>query len=159
MSDADKKKDDSISFGPDFMSDDIPIFQRDEEDADWKGKLLDESVKVDDKVNAERATKKGNTTDPGLMRLISIMASQAYIFLGAIENPATGTPTPNPEQARESIDCLAALAEKTQGNLSEEEDKLLKQVVSELRMIYVDLTRGPSDPGAPQVPPVPPAGG
>ncbi len=146
-----------ITFGPNFMSDDIPIFQKEDEvdDSDWKDKLADEAAKVDEKVNSDRAQKKDNKTDPGFMRLVSLLGSQAYIFLGAVENPATGTPTPQIDQARETIDCLAALLEKSKGNTSEEEDKLLKQVVSELQMLYVEATRGPTGP-APGTPTQPP---
>jgi len=41
------------------------------------------------------------------------------------------------ELARQSIDILAMLKEKTEGNLTEEEEKMLEQVLYELRMVFI----------------------
>ena len=138
---------DKISFGPNFMSDDIPIFQN-REAAKYKEDLQLETQKADTKVKADKAEKKKNTTDQHFMQIVSLVASQAYILLGAMENPATGTPTPNLPQARTMVDSLSALYKKTEGNLSEEEDRMMRQLLSELQMLYVEASRGPAHPGA-----------
>jgi Domain of unknown function (DUF1844) len=54
--------------------------------------------------------------------------------------------------ARATIDLLGVLAEKTKGNLTEAEDRMLQSVLFELRMAFLELT---SMVGAPSVPPVP----
>jgi hypothetical protein len=56
--------------------------------------------------------------------------------------------------ARATIDLLAVLAEKTRGNLSPAEDRMLQTVLFEARMAFLELT---SMMSAPTVPPVPPA--
>jgi hypothetical protein len=54
--------------------------------------------------------------------------------------------------ARATIDLLGVLTEKTRGNLTEAEDRMLQSVLFELRMAFLELT---SMVGAPGVPPVP----
>ncbi|MGE4158617.1 MAG: DUF1844 domain-containing protein [Planctomycetota bacterium] len=133
---------DKISFGPNFMSDDIPIFQN--RDEKYKEDLKSETLKADSKVKANKEEKKKNNTDQNFLQIVSLVASQAYILLGAMENPATGTPTPNLAQARAMVDSLSALYKKTEGNLSEEEDRMMRQLLSELQMLYVEASRGPA---------------
>ena len=57
---------------------------------------------------------------------------QALIALGVLDNPVTGERTANPEGARTVLDDLAMLAEKTRGNLTDEEDAHLRQVLEQL---------------------------
>lgn len=57
--------------------------------------------------------------------------------------------------ARATIDLLGVLAEKTRGNLTETEDRMLQSVLFELRMAFLELT---SMVGAPSVPPPAPKG-
>ena len=51
-------------------------------------------------------------------------------------------PEVNLPAAQQTIDILEMLAEKTKGNLSEEEDKLLGTLLYDLRMRYVEVSRG-----------------
>ena len=55
----------------------------------------------------------------------------------AIEDPTTNTKNKNLPMAKQTIDILSMLQEKTVGNLSEEEENLLKNVLYDLRMMYV----------------------
>ena len=59
--------------------------------------------------------------------------------------------------ARTTIDLLGVLAEKTRGNLSEAEDRMLQSVLYEVRMAFLELTSMISMQGV-QPPPQPPAG-
>ena len=68
--------------------------------------------------------------------IISLNAS-ALMHLGALEDPNTGEKTKNLPMAKQTIDILSMLEDKTKGNLSEEEDKILKNVLYDLRIIYV----------------------
>ena len=70
--------------------------------------------------------------------LVLSLHSSAWIHLGKVSNPATGKTERNLEAAREVIDLLGALEEKSRGNRVAEEDKLMTQVLTELRMNYVD---------------------
>lgn len=63
---------------------------------------------------------------------------QAMIALGKIENPITKKVEKNLEQARFLIDTLGVLEEKTQGNLSPEENVALGEYLFNLRMAYIE---------------------
>ena len=68
--------------------------------------------------------------------IISLNAS-ALVNLGAIEDPASGKKVKNLLIAKQTIDILSMLQEKTRGNLTEEEEKILKNILYDLRIIYV----------------------
>ena len=66
------------------------------------------------------------------------LASSALIHLGAHPNPETGSVAMDLTLARQSIDVLALLREKTKGNLSSEEEQLFSSILSDLRMRFVE---------------------
>lgn len=68
--------------------------------------------------------------------VVSLNAS-ALLHLGAIEDPTTGETNKNLPMAKQTIDILSMMAEKTTGNLSSDEEKLLKNILYDLRIIYV----------------------
>ena len=61
--------------------------------------------------------------------------------LGKIANPVTGKIERNLEGARYAIEVLESLEKKTRGNLSDEEDRVLQESLSMLRLNYVDESR------------------
>ena len=69
--------------------------------------------------------------------LISMLFTQAMAALGQMPNPATGKPEVNKPFAKHYIDTLEMLGEKTQGNLSDDETKMLSEALHALRMAYV----------------------
>jgi hypothetical protein len=68
--------------------------------------------------------------------IMSLNAS-ALFNLGVLENPATGKQEKNLPLAKQTIDILCMLEEKTRGNLSKDEDLMLKNILYDLRIIYV----------------------
>ena len=68
--------------------------------------------------------------------VVSLNAS-ALLHLGAIEDPTTGKKDKDLPMAKQTIDILSMLKEKTSGNLSNDEENLLKSILYDLRMIYV----------------------
>ena len=66
------------------------------------------------------------------------LASSALIHLGVHQNPETGSITIDLTLARQSIDVLALLREKTRGNLSADEEQLFSSVLSDLRLRFVE---------------------
>jgi len=68
--------------------------------------------------------------------VVSLNAS-ALLHLGAIEDPTTGQKTKNLPMAKQTIDILSMLEEKTAGNLNNEEKHLLKNILYDLRLMYV----------------------
>lgn len=71
--------------------------------------------------------------------LVSTLVSQALFAMGAMPDPRTGQRVAYLDLARQQIDLLGVLEEKTKGNLNEEEDTMLSQVLYELRNQYVYL--------------------
>lgn len=77
-----------------------------------------------------------------------LFASLLYLFhtsgmqgLGKLMNPVTQKIEKNLEQAKESIDMLDMLKQKTQGNISPELTRLLEQFLTDLRLNYVDESK------------------
>jgi hypothetical protein len=62
--------------------------------------------------------------------------------LGLIPNPDTMKPDRNLPLARQTIDIMAMLQDKTRGNLSEREARLVEHLLYDLRVKYVDATKG-----------------
>jgi hypothetical protein len=69
------------------------------------------------------------------------VASSAFIYLGMVEHPATGRRQIDMGAAKESIDMLLMLREKTKGNLTRGEEKFFDDLLSDLRMQYVSMRR------------------
>ena len=73
--------------------------------------------------------------------LVRMLGSNAAMVLGAYADPRTGQPAIDPEAARELIDMLDALHEKTKGNLAPEEDNLLLDLLGKLKMTYLEINQ------------------
>jgi hypothetical protein len=69
------------------------------------------------------------------------IASSAFIYLGLVEHPATGRRQVDMTAAKESIDMLVMLREKTKGNLTRGEEKFFDDLLSDLKMQYVSMRR------------------
>ncbi|CAB5095176.1 hypothetical protein D3OALGA1CA_4542 [Olavius algarvensis associated proteobacterium Delta 3] len=63
--------------------------------------------------------------------------SSALVHLGIIEDPAANQMTKNLSLAKQTIDILGILEEKTKGNLTGDEEKLLTNILHDLRLMYV----------------------
>ncbi len=72
------------------------------------------------------------------MQLVMMFQGMALQNLGKVMNPVTNQIERNLEQAKNMIDILGMLDEKTKGNLNDNEQKLMEHVLFELRMNYVD---------------------
>jgi hypothetical protein len=73
--------------------------------------------------------------------LILSMASTAMVQLGVVAAPGGDAPAPDLEAAKQAIDILAILEEKTRGNLDPGEQKLLQSLLYDLRVAYVDAQK------------------
>jgi hypothetical protein len=69
------------------------------------------------------------------------LSHSALMHLGEAPNPDTGGLEKNLALARQTIDLVAMLEEKTKGNLTGDEERLLGQILFDLRMRYVELTK------------------
>jgi Domain of unknown function (DUF1844) len=95
---------------------------------------------------ADAATKTPPPADapkpsPAFENLVRMLGSNAAMVLGAYADPRTGQPVIDPEAARELIDMLDALHEKTKGNLAPEENTLLLDLLGKLKMTYLEINQ------------------
>ena len=76
--------------------------------------------------------------------IIQMLAMPAYAALGMVPDPASGRQRVDRAAAREMIDLLAVLEQKTRGNLSFEESNFLSRVLYDLRLAFVEVSRPPA---------------
>jgi len=110
------------------------------------------------KARSARQAYERQSTGRGAVKIdfetvILSISTSAMFQLGLVEDQAGHQIPADPEAARHTIDMLGVLQEKTRGNLTATEQKLLDQVLYELRLAYVQVAGGPG-PKAPK----PPAG-
>jgi hypothetical protein len=78
---------------------------------------------------------------PAFENLIRSLAQNAAMLLGGYADPRTGQPMLDLEGAREMIDMLDALREKTVGNLAPEEDTLVIDILGNLKLAFMEMTK------------------
>lgn len=69
------------------------------------------------------------------------LSTQALMHLGEMSNPVTGQVEKDVEVAKQTIDIIGMLGEKSKGNLDETEEQLVREVLYNLRMKYVEAVR------------------
>jgi len=112
-------------------------------DEDWKAQAQREKeiLKEQEKREKEQASYPG-LPSADFAGLVSMLATQAFYALGVI-GPQDGREEdrqPDWAMAKFNIDMLGVLEEKCKNNLSDEEDKLLKGTLGQLRMLFVQLS-------------------
>jgi len=88
-------------------------------------------------MSQESNTQKGEFQMDFSAFVLSLNAS-SLIHLGEIPDPHT-------KERKHTIDILEILKDKTKGNLDEEENKLLDDIIFNLRMKYMKITKSSSD--------------
>jgi hypothetical protein len=68
---------------------------------------------------------------------IASLNASALVHLGVIEDPVSGKAEKNLSMAKQTIDLLSMLQQKTAGNLTADEDSMLKSILYDLRILYV----------------------
>jgi hypothetical protein len=95
---------------------------------------------------AERAyAEQGSGKELPAIDFLTFVVSMSHsvlLHLGDAPDPATGTREKHLPLARQTIDLLAMLQEKTRGNLSGDEERVLSQAVYDLRMRFVEVAKG-----------------
>ena len=91
---------------------------------------------------AAEESKAGGGLTVTFGSFVHSLAMSALVHLGEIPDPSVGGLSPNLPLARQTIDLLHVLSEKTKGNLEEDEDKLLSTLLNDLRLKYVQANGG-----------------
>jgi len=86
------------------------------------------------------------------IEFVMMHAQNAALFLGQIPNPKTGEGEVNLELARMFIDQLAMIQEKTRGNLTNEESTVLRNALSNLQMVFVEVAQAGKSGGVTAAP-------
>lgn len=86
----------------------------------------------------------GEKTTMLFMQMVFQLSSLATLLMGKAPHPDTGKTTRDLQSAQVVIDQLDMLQTKTKGNLTAEEDKLLRQTLMSLRMAYVEAVNQPA---------------
>jgi hypothetical protein len=68
---------------------------------------------------------------------IASLNASALVHLGVIEDPVSGKAEKNLAMAKQTIDILSMLQQKTAGNLTSDEEAMLKSILYDLRIFYV----------------------
>jgi hypothetical protein len=115
-------------------------------DEDWKQQaqrekeILAAQEEEEKKKQAEEGPQRGGPLPQGsLAALISMLATQTLFALGFLQIKGEEAREPDLDLARYNIELLGALEEKTKGNLAPEEQQLLKNTLSDLRMGFVSV--------------------
>ena len=77
--------------------------------------------------------------------LVDFLVRNAAAMLGGMADPRTGQAYLDLEGAREVIDMLDALREKTRGNLSKADDDLLIEVLGQLKLTFMEMSKVAAD--------------
>ncbi len=127
----------------DFIIKDKRIFsedgqeQKEKEDRAEPPKEDAETRKAEEEPSPEDVTEDFQLPEINFATFIFSLNSSGLVQLGIIEDPATGKKTKNLAIAKQTIDILGMLEEKTKGNLTKDEESMLKNILFDLRMIYI----------------------
>jgi hypothetical protein len=111
-------------------------------DDDWKKQAQAEKEQISHEAEEKVAEEQLPPMPPATLEtLISGIAMQAMMVLGAIPDPRSGHRYVDLEVAKHHIDTLMMLKEKTAGNASEGEAKLLEDATAQLQMQFTHLQK------------------
>lgn len=110
-------------------------------DDDWKNEAKQEKERL-----AEETAQPEQIPDASFSELLNMIAMQAVVGMGGMAGPGGEQIPPNLDLAKHYVDMLQVLETKTKGNLSDDESKLLDQLLYELRMRYVQAAGGGAAP-------------
>jgi hypothetical protein len=91
-------------------------------------------------------------TSPAFLALLDMLAQTGLVYLEGVPD-ASGRRQPNLAGARQIVDALLAIRDKTRGKLSFEENDALDGILGELQLVFTRLAAGPR-PKSPVPPPV-----
>jgi hypothetical protein len=85
--------------------------------------------------------KEADSWEVNFINFINGLGLECLVALGKIENPLTKSKEKNLKQARYIIDTLDMIKNKTKGNLNQEEEKQLDELLVYLKMLYVEESK------------------
>jgi hypothetical protein len=107
-------------------------------DDDWKA----EAQREKERLAEQTAARSEKLPGASIAELVNLLAMQALAGLGLLTGPGGERVPPQLELAKHFIDLIQVLDDKTRGNLTPDEKKMLDQVLYEIRMHYVQIASG-----------------
>jgi hypothetical protein len=107
------------------------------ENDSWKEQATREKERLDAELKVEKERQTQLPPQPTFTQFVSGLTAQALMALGEAENPITKNQEIDLPQAKYLIDVIALIKDKTQGNLSEQEQEALNQILTDLRLRFV----------------------
>ncbi|MCF8091151.1 MAG: DUF1844 domain-containing protein [Desulfotignum sp.] len=86
----------------------------------------------------KEAEKKHTLPRVDFSSFILSIYSSGLVQLGKVEDPSTGQIKKDLTVAKYTVDMMAMLSEKTKGNLNKDEENLMRALLSEIRLAYVE---------------------
>jgi len=124
--------------GEGFVIKDKRSSQISEDDATF---LDDQETKGQEEQTGSSKEKETESFQIDFSTFIMSLTSSAFYHLGDMPDPSTGKKEVNLPAVQQTIDMLIMLREKTKGNLKEDEEKLVEQLIYELQVKYVAKTK------------------
>jgi len=90
---------------------------------------------------AARASQEEALPEINFSAFVISLSTQVLMNLGEIASPITGQVETDVPVAKQMIDILAMLKDKTRGNLNASEDRLIEDILFDLRMKYVEAVK------------------
>ena len=103
--------------------------------------LDDQETKGQEEQTGSSKEKETESFQIDFSTFIMSLTSSAFYHLGDMPDPSTGKKEVNLPAVQQTIDMLVMLREKTKGNLKEDEEKLIEQLIYELQVKYVAKTK------------------
>jgi len=98
---------------------------------------VEEEGKIKETPREDVSPQEGPLPEIDFTNFILSLSTSALIQLGEIPDPFNRKTTKNLPLAKQTIDLIGMLKEKTKGNLSPEEEKIVEYILYDLRMKYV----------------------
>ncbi len=93
----------------------------------------------------ETAAEDANPPSRSFQMLVDFLTRNAAAMLGGMADPRTGQAFLDLEGAREVIDMLDALREKTRGNLAKADEDLLIEVLGSLKLTFMEISKAAAE--------------
>ena len=120
-------------------------------DDDWKSQVAAEKEALMQEAEASQPSEgeqpaaelPAGMPPASLEMLVSTLATEAMVALGQFPSPGTEEVSVSLDHAGYAIDMLAMLEEKTKGNLNPAEEKMMTDLLHQLRMMFVAVQQSP----------------
>ena len=103
-------------------------------------------MSASDKSDAREEHHEGEMPQMDFATFVLSLSHSALMHLGEVPHPDTNKTERDLPLAKQNIDLLGLLEDKTKGNLTGDEERLLHQVLFDLRMRYVELSKAAAQP-------------